>query len=111
MIIMMPCLTLWANAMGILGGALFGVTEAGFTWGRYLRSSLDALYLHDITTGLVKSIMFGITITAVGCYEGLSTGGGAEEIGRSTTRAVVLSIFMVILVDLIFTAVFFAGNQ
>jgi phospholipid/cholesterol/gamma-HCH transport system permease protein len=111
MIIMMPCLTLWSNAMGILGGALFGVTEAGFTWSRYLHASLDALLLHDITTGLIKSIMFGIAITAVGCYEGLSTTGGAEEIGRSTTRAVVLSIFMVILVDLIFTAVFFAGNQ
>jgi phospholipid/cholesterol/gamma-HCH transport system permease protein len=111
MIIMMPCLTLWSNAMGILGGALFGVTEAGFTWSRYLNASFDALLLHDITTGLVKSIMFGIAITAVGCYEGLATTGGAEEIGRSTTRAVVLSIFMVILVDLIFTAVFFAGNQ
>ena len=111
MIIMMPCLTLWANAMGILGGGLFGVTGAGFTWGRYMRSSLDALLLHDITTGLLKSVMFGITITAVGCYEGLATGGGAEEIGRSTTRAVVMSIFLVILVDLIFTAIFFASNQ
>jgi phospholipid/cholesterol/gamma-HCH transport system permease protein len=111
MMIMMPCLTLWANAMGILGGCLFGVTEANFTWSRYMRGSLDALYLHDITTGLIKSVMFGITITAVGCYEGLSTGGGAEEIGRSTTRAVVMSIFMVIAVDLIFTAIFFARNQ
>lgn len=111
MIIMMPCLTLWANTMGILGGGLFGVTGAGFTWGRYIRSSLDALSLHDITTGLLKSVMFGVTITAVGCYEGLATGGGAEEIGRSTTRAVVMSIFLVILVDLIFTAIFFASNQ
>jgi phospholipid/cholesterol/gamma-HCH transport system permease protein len=51
--------------------------------------------------------MFGITITAVGCYEGLSTGGGAEAIGRSTTQAVVISIFSVIVVDLIFTAIFF----
>jgi phospholipid/cholesterol/gamma-HCH transport system permease protein len=111
MMIMMPCLTLWANTMGILGGGLFGVTGAGFTWGRYIHSSLDALVLHDITTGLLKSVMFGVTITAVGCYEGLATGGGAEEIGRSTTRAVVMSIFLVILVDLVFTAIFFASNQ
>jgi hypothetical protein len=57
--------------------------------------------------------MFGITITAVGCYEGLSTGGGAEEIGRSTTQAVVISIFSVIAVDLVFTAIFFfiSGNS
>jgi phospholipid/cholesterol/gamma-HCH transport system permease protein len=111
MIVMMPCLAIWANAMGILGGSLFGVAQADFTWVRYMRSSLDALYLPDITTGLVKSVMFGITITAVGCHEGLSTGGGAEEIGRSTTRAVVMSIFLVIAVDLVFTALFFfAGN-
>jgi phospholipid/cholesterol/gamma-HCH transport system permease protein len=51
--------------------------------------------------------MFGITITAVGCFEGLSTGGGAEQVGRSTTRAVVMSIFLVVVVDLIFTALFF----
>src|SRR5580704_13717472 len=111
MIIMMPCLTIWANAMGILGGSLFGGAQADFTWTRYMRSSLDSLYLHDITTGLIKSVMFGITITAVGCYEGLSTGGGAEEIGRSTTRAVVMSIFLVIAVDLVFTAIFFFAGQ
>jgi len=56
--------------------------------------------------------MFGITITAVGCLEGLSTGGGAEQVGRSTTRAVVMSIFLVVVVDLFFTALFFfAGNR
>src|SRR5205807_8215405 len=83
MIVMLPCLTIWANSMGILGGALFGVTQADFTWFRYIQASLDALFLRDITTGLVKSVMFGITITAVGCHEGLSTGAGAEQVGRS----------------------------
>src|SRR5579862_651652 len=107
MIVMLPCLTIWANAMGILGGALFGVAQADFTFTRYTRASIDSLLLHDIATGLVKSVMFGITITAVGCQEGLDTGGGAEQVGRSTTRAVVMSIFLVVLVDLIFTALFF----
>jgi phospholipid/cholesterol/gamma-HCH transport system permease protein len=78
---------------------------------RYIQSSLDALFLRDITTGLVKSVMFGITITAVGCHEGLSTGAGAEQVGRSTTRAVVVSIFLVILVDLVFTALFFFMSE
>ena len=107
MMIMLPCLTIWANSMGILGGALFGVAQAGFTVQRYITASLDALFLRDIASGLIKSIMFGITITAVGCHEGLSTGAGAEQVGRSTTRAVVVSIFLVILVDLVFTALFF----
>jgi len=111
MIVMLPCLTIWANSMGILGGALFGVAQADFTLVRYIQSSLDALFLRDITTGLIKSVMFGITITAVGCHEGLSTGAGAEQVGRSTTRAVVVSIFLVILVDLVFTALFFFVSE
>jgi len=111
MIVMLPCLTIWANAMGILGGSLFGVAQAGFTFGRYIQASLDSLFLRDIMTGLVKSVMFGITITAVGCQEGFSTGAGAEQVGRSTTRAVVMSIFLVVLVDLVFTGLFFFLSQ
>lgn len=107
MILMLPCLTIWANSMGILGGALFGVAQADFTFWRYIRASMDALFLRDISTGLIKSVMFGATITAVGCHEGFSTGAGAEQVGRSTTRAVVVSIFLVIVVDLVFTALFF----
>ena len=107
MVVMLPCLTTWADLMGILGGALFGVAKAGFTFTSYLRSSLDALYLRDISTGLIKSLMFGLVIATVGCQEGLRTGLGAEEVGRSTTAAVVMSIFLVIAVDLIFTALFY----
>jgi phospholipid/cholesterol/gamma-HCH transport system permease protein len=107
MMVMLPCLTIWANTMGILGGALFGVAQADFTWGRYIQVSVESLYLRDIVSGLIKSVMFGITITAVGCLEGLSTGGGAEQVGRSTTRAVVISILLVVAVDLVFTAIFF----
>ena len=112
MVIMVPCLTIWANAMGVLGGSLFGVAKAGFTFIGYIHATLDALFLRDIISGLVKSLMFGVTITAVGCQEGLSTGAGAEQVGRSTTSAVVISIFLVIAVDLVFTALFyFLGGQ
>jgi phospholipid/cholesterol/gamma-HCH transport system permease protein len=111
MIVMLPCLTIWANTMGILGGALFGVTQADFTFRRYIQTSIESLYLRDIASGLIKSVMFGATITAVGCLEGLMTGGGAEQVGRSTTRAVVMSILLVVVVDLVFTGVFFfVGN-
>jgi phospholipid/cholesterol/gamma-HCH transport system permease protein len=107
MILMLPCLTIWANFMGILGGSLFGVAQADFTFWRYIIASVDALFMRDVLTGLVKSFMFGVTITAVGCLEGLNTSGGAEQVGRSTTRAVVMSIFLVILVDLVFTMLFY----
>jgi phospholipid/cholesterol/gamma-HCH transport system permease protein len=107
MMLMVPCLTLWGDFMGICGGGSFGVAFAGFTWGSYFRATLDSLVMRDIMTGLLKSLLFGIVITAVGCQEGISTGLGAEEVGRSTTSAVVKSIFLVIAVDLIFTAIFY----
>jgi phospholipid/cholesterol/gamma-HCH transport system permease protein len=107
MVIMLPCLTIWANAMGVLGGSLFGIAKAGFTFTSYINATVDALFLRDILSGLAKSLMFGATITAVGCQEGLATGGGAEQVGRSTTSAVVISIFLVIVVDLVFTALFY----
>ena len=107
MILMMPCLTTWADFMGVTGGAFFGVTNGGFTWASYFQATLKALVLRDIVTGLIKSVMFGLVITAVGCQEGFDTGLGSEEVGRSTTSAVVKSIFLVVVVDLIFTAMFY----
>ena len=107
MILMMPCLTTWADFMGVVGGGFFGVTNAGFTWASYFHETLNALVMRDIVTGLIKSVMFGVVITAVGCQEGFQTGLGSEEVGRSTTSAVVKSIFLVIVVDLIFTAIFY----
>jgi len=73
-------------------------------------ATLNALAMRDIITGLIKSLMFGLVITTVGCQEGLRTGLGAEEVGRSTTAAVVKSIFLVIMVDLVFTALFYFGS-
>lgn len=107
MALMLPCLTTWADFMGVLGGSVFGVAGAGFTFGSYIHTTLSALVLRDIVTGLIKSVMFGMVITAVGCQEGLSTGLGAEQVGRSTTSAVVKSIFLVVLVDLVFTMLFY----
>jgi phospholipid/cholesterol/gamma-HCH transport system permease protein len=112
MLVMMPCLTMWADLMGVLGGSLFGVTGADYTFGSYLLATRDALYMRDVATGLIKSIVFGIVITGVGCQEGFSTGVGSEQVGRSTTSAVVTSIFLVVLVDLVFTAIFYVtGGQ
>lgn len=107
MALMLPCLTTWADFMGIIGGAAFGVSAAGFTFGSYIQATLSALATRDIVTGLIKSVMFGVAITAVGCHEGLSTGLGAEQVGRSTTSAVVKSIFTVVAVDLVFTFLFY----
>src|SRR5579862_5315411 len=58
MMVMMPCLAIWSDLMGILGGALFGVSGAGFTFGSYMSATWETLLMRDITTGLVKSLVF-----------------------------------------------------
>jgi phospholipid/cholesterol/gamma-HCH transport system permease protein len=107
MAVMMPCLAIWSDFMGVLGGSVFGVIGANFTFGSYLLATRDALLMRDVTTGVVKSLVFGLVITAVGCQEGFSTSAGAEGVGRSTTSAVVVSILLVILIDLVFTTLFY----
>ena len=110
MLVMMPCLGIWADTMGVLGGSVFGVVSGNFTFASYLRATRDAILLRDLFTGLIKIALFGMVITAVGCQEGFATGAGPEEVGRSTTAAVVTSIFLVIAVDLVFTALFYLAN-
>ena len=107
MVIMMPCLTIWADFMGVVGGSVFGVAGANFTFVSYFQATRDAIVMRDVYTGLIKSVLFGLVITAVGCKEGFATGAGAEEVGRSTTSAVVTSIALVVVVDLIFTTLFY----
>jgi phospholipid/cholesterol/gamma-HCH transport system permease protein len=107
MVLMMPCLTTWSDLMGIVGGGVFGVNSAGFTWHSYIQATLDAMVRRDIFIGLVKSVIFAIVITAVGCHEGFTTGLGSEEVGKSTTAAVVKSIFLVVVMDLVFTSIFY----
>jgi phospholipid/cholesterol/gamma-HCH transport system permease protein len=107
MLLMVPCLTIWADVMGVFGGSVFGVAVGAFTFQSYFRQSLNAIGLQDVYTGLIKSALFALVITAVGCREGFATGAGPEEVGRSTTAAVVTSIFLMVIVDLVFTALFY----
>jgi phospholipid/cholesterol/gamma-HCH transport system permease protein len=107
LILVMPCLTVFADVIGILGGMLVGVGVLDLGFGSYVEDTVDSLVLEDIYTGLVKSVAFAGIIGVVGCHEGLTTKGGAEGVGRSTTSAVVRSIVLVIIADLFVTAWFY----
>jgi phospholipid/cholesterol/gamma-HCH transport system permease protein len=107
MIIMMPCLTLFSDLSGIIGGGLFEKFQLDEGFRSFLYDNQEALHMRDIWTGLVKSIVFGLIITKVGCYEGFGVKGGAEGVGKATTSSVVVSIFLVIFADVIFTAIFY----
>jgi phospholipid/cholesterol/gamma-HCH transport system permease protein len=110
MVVMMPCIAIWSDLMGVLGGSLFGVFGNHDTFAGYMLATRDALLTRDVSSGCIKSVVFGMVITAVGCQEGFSTRAGAEEVGRSTTSAVVISILLVILIDLLFTALFYVAR-
>jgi len=104
---MMPCLTVLANFMGMFGGYLVGTNILDIGSARYLSVNNQAASAWDIVRGLWKSVGFGVIITAVACHEGLSVKGGAEGVGRATTRAVVIAIVAIIIADFFMTSLFF----
>ena len=107
MMVMLPCLTIAANTAGILAGGIFVNFTLDMGLGLYVRRVLEVLVLRDIVSGLIKSIAFGTIIVHVGCFEGFNVSGGPVGVGRATTSAVVKSIFLVVLADLLFTAFFY----
>jgi len=107
MLVMMPCLTLISDLAGILGGGLFEIWQLDQSFLTFLFATRDALVMRDIWTGLIKSLIFALIITKVGCYEGFSVQGGAEGVGKATTSSVVVSIFLIIFADVVFTALFY----
>ncbi len=105
--VMLPCLTIIADIVGMLGGFLIGFFSLKINPGLYLDMTVKFLQLKDVYTGLFKSLVFAIIISIVGCYEGLKASGGAEGVGRSTTLSVVNSFILVILADCILTGIFY----
>ena len=111
LIIMLPCLTVFSDLMGIFGGFLVGVFNLHLDPYRYLTFSFKFLEWKDVLTGLIKSFVFGIVISMVGCYMGLKTKGGAEGVGKATTLSVVTSFVLIILFDCILTGLFYFANK
>jgi len=106
-LIVMPILTIFADVIGILGGYLISVELLGSNPTIYIRRTYDYLDLEDIYIGLLKACVFGMIIAIIGCYQGFNTQGGAEGVGKSTTRAVVLSSLLILIANYFITAFFF----
>ncbi len=107
LLVMLPLLTIISDLVGILGGYLVGVYKLGVSPTLYLRLTWDVIRLKDVFTGLLKSGLFAMIVATVACFEGFSTSGGAEGVGRSTTLAVVVSFILIIAADCLATAVFY----
>jgi phospholipid/cholesterol/gamma-HCH transport system permease protein len=105
-IIALPLLVFFANMAALAGGALMATLALGFGLPQFLSQLHVAIHFSSYWTGLVKAPVFAMLIGLVGCYEGLKVEGGAESVGRMTTKAVVVSIFLVIVADAIFSIMF-----
>ncbi len=105
LLVAMPCLVIFADLLGILGGMLVAMLTLGQSAASYAADSLEALVMQDVTTGLIKAVAFGGIIGLMGCRMGMAVSGGADEVGQATTSTVVRSIVLIIVTDLFVTAV------
>jgi len=107
---MLPLLTLLGDAFAIAGGAVVGVGSLDVPLSAWVRQTHNALDVWYVCSGLVKSLAFGVAIALVACQWGLATRGGAEGVGRSTTSAVVSSLFFLVVIDSAFTVLYHAWD-
>jgi phospholipid/cholesterol/gamma-HCH transport system permease protein len=107
LLIMLPALTIFGDLMGNIGGYCIGVFNLKIGSALYIDTAFNFLELKDIYTGIFKSFVFGGIIAIVSSYQGLSTDGGAEGVGRNTTVSVVTSFILVILADALLTGMFY----
>lgn len=105
-VIALPLLAFFADIAALAGGALMTVIALGLTLPQFFEQLRGAVTAGTFWVGFVKAPVFAILIGLVGCYEGLKVAGGAESVGRMTTKAVVESIFLVIVADAIFSIIF-----
>ncbi len=106
-ITMVPLLTIVCDVVGIAGGYVVAVWLLDIPSGIYLARMWEAVYMEDVVDGLIKSVVFGLILTLIGCYKGFYTTGGAEGVGRATTQAVVLASISIIASDYFLTALLF----
>jgi len=103
----MPVLVILADIIGIIGGYLVSVILLGTNSTIYIKRTWDYMELEDIYTGLLKACIFRIIIATISCYQGFSTRGGAEGVGKATTRAVVLSSLIILISNYFIAALMF----
>jgi len=101
-------LTIIADLLGLIGGWAVAHLLFGLDSNQYWTSAWQILVFRDVFTGLIKPVLFGFIIATVGCYYGMSTRGGTQGVGRSTTQAVVASSVLILVTDFFVTKLIFA---
>ena len=108
LVIALPLLTVFADVLGVLGGMIMARAQLGVGFGEFLDRFVKAVSITAYMIGIGKAPVFAAIIAVVGCFQGFRTKGGADSVGRQTTRSVVQSIFLVIVADALFSVAFSA---
>jgi phospholipid/cholesterol/gamma-HCH transport system permease protein len=106
LVIALPLLTFYSDIMGLLGGAVMCYFQLNITIPVFLRQLNEAISINTMMVGLIKAPVFAFVIALVGCYEGFQVERNAASVGQLTTRSVVESVFMVIVLDAAFSIMF-----
>jgi phospholipid/cholesterol/gamma-HCH transport system permease protein len=106
-IISAPLLNIIVNTIGFLGGYLVCVQVLNFTPTSYVNSAFNILKISDIIMSIIKSLVFGFIISAIGCYIGYNATGGSKGVGMATTKAVIFSSISILVLNYILTAIMF----
>lgn len=103
LLVTLPSLTIVANLMALMGGAIYCSLELGLPISAFFERTFAVVKTDDIMEGIDKSFIFATIIAMIAATNGFSVRAGAEGVGRATTRSVVLSIIAIILTDMVFT--------
>ncbi len=109
LVLLLPLMTFWADIMGMLGGALYSRLELGMSFQAYADATMTALTIDHLMHGIGKSMIFAVLIALIAVVNGFAVSGGAEQVGRATTRTVVLSIAGIIVTDMLFIFILTRG--
>jgi phospholipid/cholesterol/gamma-HCH transport system permease protein len=105
--VMLPPLTVIADFVGLFGGWIISVVFLGLTSVQYWNSAWRSLkWYDDVLQGLLKPLIFGLTLSLIGCFYGLRTTGGTQGVGRATTQAMVTSAVLILILDVMITKIF-----
>jgi phospholipid/cholesterol/gamma-HCH transport system permease protein len=107
-VVSLPLLVLCADAIGVWGGYIVSVYKLGFNPANYLDQTFKYLKSEDVTSGLIKSGVFGFIIATMGCFQGYFSKGGAQGVGQATTKAVVSASILILISNYLLTAVLFS---
>ncbi len=107
-VLSLPLLVLVADIIGVMGGLIIGVYKLGVPASAWIGRTLEFLEMSDVVSGLVKAGVFGFIITLMGCYQGYTSGRGAQGVGAATTLAVVAASIMILVSNYAVTEIFFS---